>query len=267
MLNNGVEMPLVGFGVYRIGDAETADLLGEALAAGYRRVDTAAFYGNEAGVGAAVTGSGIPRDELFVTTKLANPDQGRAGALAAVDRSLDLLGLDHVDLYMIHWPIPAQGRYVETWQALEEIRASGRARAIGVSNFEPEHLDALRAAEGVVPAVNQIELHPGFQQAPLRAYHAAHGIVTEAWSPLARGALLEHPALTELARRRGRSVAQVVLRWHLQLGNAVIPKSATPARIRANLDLFDFSLSEAEMAEIAALDGAGRNGPDPATHE
>ncbi|MFC8721275.1 aldo/keto reductase [Kitasatospora sp. NPDC057198] len=262
-LNNGVEMPQLGFGVFQVPDEETTAAVAAALEAGYRRVDTAAVYGNERGVGRALAASGLPREALFVTTKLWNADQGHDAALRAFDASLDRLGLEYVDLYLIHWPAPARGRYAESWKAIERLAAEGRIRAAGVSNFRPAHLTRLIEAGGPVPAVNQVELHPGLQQAELRTFHAAHGIATEAWSPLAQGAVLDDPAVTAIAARTGKSPAQVVLRWHLQLGNLVIPKSVTPARIRQNLDVFDFALTDGDMAAIAATDRGLRTGPDP----
>ncbi|MFD8671463.1 aldo/keto reductase [Streptomyces seoulensis] len=264
-LNNGVRMPQLGFGVFQVPDDETAEAVGHALRAGYRSVDTAAIYGNERGVGRAIAESGIARDELFVTTKLWNDDQGHDSTLTAFDASLDRLGLDHVDLYLIHWPTPVRDRYLDTWRALERILAEGRARAIGVSNFQVPHLRRLMEHSGIVPAVNQIELHPALQQAELRAFHAEHGIATEAWSPLAQGAVLGDEAILSAARAHGVTPAQVVIRWHLQTGNIVIPKSVTPERIRQNLDVFGFRLSDAELDAIAALDRGLRTGPDPDT--
>ncbi|GAA5609337.1 aldo/keto reductase [Streptomyces platensis] len=258
-LNNGVTMPQLGFGAFQVGEKEIAT----ALENGYRSIDTASAYGNESDVGRALRSSGIARDEVFVTTKVWNTDQGYGSTLAAFDASLARLRLDYVDLYLVHWPAPARNTYLDTWRALEKIHADGRARAIGVSNFRPADLLHLLDAGGTVPAVNQIELHPHLQQAELRAFHARHGIVTEAWGPLARGGLLRHPAIVPLAGRLGRTPAQVVLRWHLQLGNVAIPKSATPERIRQNLDVFDFELTDADMAAIAALDNGTRTGPDP----
>ncbi|MGW4698253.1 aldo/keto reductase [Kitasatospora cineracea] len=262
-LNNGIEMPQLGFGVFQVPDEETTAAVAAALEAGYRSIDTAAIYGNERGVGKALAASGLPREELFVTTKLWNADQGHDATLRAFDASLDKLGLEYVDLYLIHWPTPARDLYAESWKAIEELAAEGRIRAAGVSNFQPAHLTRLIEAGGLVPAVNQVELHPGLQQAELRAFHAAHGIATEAWSPLAQGAVLDDPAITAIAERTGKSPAQVVLRWHLQLGNLVIPKSVTPARIRQNLDVFDFALTEDDMAAVAATDRGLRTGPDP----
>lgn len=264
-LNNGVTMPQLGFGVFQVPDAETAAAVTSALESGYRSIDTASIYGNEAGVGQALAASGVARDELFVTTKLWNADQGYDSTLAAFDASLAKLGLDHVDLYLIHWPVPARDAYLDTWRAFEKIHAEGRARAIGVSNFQPEHLQRLIDNSDVVPAVNQVELHPQLQQAELRAFHARHGIATEAWSPLAQGAVLKDPVVTGIAGRLGRTPAQVILRWHLQIGNVVIPKSVTPERIRQNIDVFDFALSDADVAAITALDNGTRIGPDPDT--
>ncbi|WP_030763577.1 aldo/keto reductase [Streptomyces sp. NRRL F-2664] len=270
-LNNGTLMPQLGFGVWQVPDAEAERAVGTALEAGYRSIDTAAIYGNERGTGKAVAASGLPREELFVTTKLWNgPKQAwhRDAVLRAFDDSLAKLGLDHVDLYLIHWPRPMRDDFVAIWKTFEEIAASGRAKAVGVSNFRPADLDRIAAGSSLVPAVNQVELHPLHPQPELRAEHAARGIVTEAWSPLGQGKeLLTLPAVTAVAAAHGRSAAQVVLRWHLQHGNVVIPKSVTPARIRENLDVFGFELDAAEMAALDALgaNGAGRRiGPDPA---
>ena len=263
-LNNGVVMPQLGFGVWQVPDNEAADAVGAALEAGYRSIDTAAVYENEKGTGHALASSGIPREELFVTTKLWNSDQGRDATLRAFDASLDRLGLDHVDLYLIHWPVPEQDRYVETWKAFEEILADGRARAIGVSNFHPAHLQRLADETGTLPALNQVELHPRLQQPVPRANHPDHGIATEAWSPLGQGKdLLQDPVLDRIAGKHGRTVAQVVLRWHLQIGNVVIPKSVTPSRIRENIDVFDFALDATDLREIEALNSDSRLGPDP----
>ncbi|MEV7324955.1 aldo/keto reductase [Streptomyces sp. NPDC093970] len=264
-LNNGVTMPQLGFGVFQVPDTETTAAVTGALRAGYRSIDTAAIYGNERGVGQALADSGIARDELFVTTKLWNSEQGYDSTLAAFDASLDRLGLDHVDLYLIHWPTPARDLYIDTWRALEKLYADGRTRAIGVSNFQPAHLERLLGAASVVPAVNQVELHPGLQQAALREFHARHGIATEAWSPLAQGAVLKDETITAIAAAHGRSPAQVVLRWHLQIGNVVIPKSVTDTRIRENFDVFDFELTPQEIEAIGALDRGMRTGPDPDT--
>jgi diketogulonate reductase-like aldo/keto reductase len=265
-LNNGVVMPQLGFGVFQVPDAETTAAVGAALSAGYRSIDTAAVYRNEKGVGIALAESGIQRDELFITTKLWNADQGYDETLRAFDRSLGALGLDTVDLYLIHWPTPARDRYLDTWRAFETIRAQGRARAIGVSNFQPEHLRRLIDNTDVVPALNQIELHPFLVQEELRAFDAEHGIATEAWSPLAKGGeLLGNPTVTTIADRLGRTPAQVVLRWHLQLGNVVIPKSVTPSRIAENLNVFGFELTADDVAALTALDKGLRTGPDPDT--
>jgi 2,5-diketo-D-gluconate reductase A len=264
-LHDDVEIPQLGFGVFLVPPQDTQAVVEQALAVGYRHIDTAAAYRNEQGVGAAIAGSGIAREEVFVTTKLWNSQQGFDSTLAAFDESLSRLGVDFVDLYLIHWPVPSEDRYVETWRAFERIREEGRARAIGVSNFRIEDLRRLLEESETRPAVNQVELHPNFQQADLRAWHAEHGIVTEAWSPLAQGAVLSDETLARLAAAHERTPAQVILRWHLQLGNVVIPKSVTQERIRENFTLFDFELSDEDMAAIAALDAGQRIGPDPAT--
>jgi 2,5-diketo-D-gluconate reductase A len=265
-LNNGVEIPQLGFGVWQVPDAETPDAVAAALEAGYRSIDTAAMYHNEAGVGRAIAASGIPREELFVTTKLWNDAHGYDSALRAFDESLGKLGLDYLDLYLIHWPAPGRDRYVDTWRAFEKLVADGRVRAIGVSNFQIPHLHRLFDETGTVPAVNQIELHPKLQQETLRAFHAEHGIVTEAWSPLARGAMLrDDETISALAEKHGKTPAQIVLRWHIQIGNVVIPKSVTPSRIRENTEVFDFELDEADLKRITALDEDGRIGPNPDT--
>ncbi|MFF7443859.1 aldo/keto reductase [Streptomyces sp. NPDC008122] len=262
-LNNGVEIPQLGFGVFQVPDDETTAAVTAALETGYRSIDTAAVYGNETGVGRALTASGLPREELFVTTKLWNADQGYDATLRAFDASLGKLGLDHVDLYLIHWPAPARDLYRDSWRALERLAEEGRIRAAGVSNFRPGHLRRLMDGTELIPAVNQVELHPGLQQSELRAFHAEHGIATEAWSPLAQGAVLGDPAIAAIAARYGKSPAQVVIRWHLQLGNVVIPKSVTPARIRENSEVFDFALTDEEMRAVAALDRDLRTGPHP----
>jgi 2,5-diketo-D-gluconate reductase A len=264
-LRDGVEIPQLGFGVFQVPPEDTQRVVEEALAAGYRHIDTAAAYRNERGVGAAIAASGIPRDEVFVTTKLWNSQQGRDSALEAFAKSLERLGMGHVDLYLIHWPAPAQDLFVETWRAFEQIHEDGRARTIGVSNFRIEDLERLVAETDTAPTVNQVELHPGFQQAELRAWLEEHGIAIEAWSPLGQGKALGEGTVVEIAERRGRTPAQVVIRWHLQLGNVVIPKSVTPERIRENIDVFGFELSDAEMAAIGRLDAGGRIGPDPST--
>ncbi|HEY8373857.1 MAG TPA: aldo/keto reductase [Pseudonocardiaceae bacterium] len=265
-LNNGVQMPQLGFGVWQVPDDQATEAVSTALEAGYRSIDTAAIYGNEEGVGRAIASSGLPREELFVTTKLWNSDQGYDSTLRAFDASLARLGLDYVDLYLIHWPVPSRDRYVDTWRAFEKLLSDGRVRAIGVSNFHIPHLQRLLDETGTVPVINQIELHPGLQQDELRAFHAEHGIATEAWSPLAQGGeVLRNPVITEIAARHGRTPAQVVLRWHLQLGNVVIPKSVTPSRIRENIDVFGFELSQDDMTAIAGLNTGQRIGPNPET--
>ncbi|WP_369031264.1 MULTISPECIES: aldo/keto reductase [Streptomyces] len=268
ILNNGVEMPQLGFGVWQVPDDEAERAVATALETGYRSIDTAAIYGNEEGTGKAIAASGVPREDLFVTTKLWNGDQGYESTLRAFDTSLEKLGLEYVDLYLIHWPQPAKGRFVDTYKAFEKLAVDGRAKAIGVSNFLPEHLDRLLAETSVIPAVNQIELHPHLQQHAAREYHAEQGIATEAWSPLGSGkGLLEVPAIVAIAQKHGRTPAQIVLRWHLQLGNVVIPKSVTPSRIKENIEVFDFSLDTEDLAAISALNEDRRLGPDPATFE
>ncbi len=263
-MNDGREIPQLGFGVFQIPPEETVEPVTVALEAGYRHIDTAQGYGNEEGVGKAIADSGIAREDVFLTTKLANSAHGRVEAVAALDQSLAKLGLDYVDLFLIHWPVPQLDRYVETWQALEQLRASGRARSIGVSNFTERHLNRLRAETDVVPVLNQIELHPRFPQEAMRAFDAEHQILTEAWAPIGQGGdLLDNPELVTLAGELGKSPAQVVLRWHVQLGNVVIPKSVTPERIRANIDVFDFELSETQMGTVSGLDTDTRIGPDP----
>ncbi|MDQ0846317.1 MULTISPECIES: aldo/keto reductase [unclassified Streptomyces] len=264
-LNNGVAMPQLGFGVWQVPDDEATQTVTTALEAGYRSIDTAAIYGNEAGTGKAVIGSGIPREELFVTTKLWNSEQGYDSTLRAFDASLGKLGLDYVDLYLIHWPMPAKDTYVDTYKAFEKILADGRTKAIGVSNFRVEDLERLIGETSVVPAVNQVELHPQLQQSGLKDFHAKHGIATEAWSPLGQGKdLLQAPTVVAVARKHDRTPAQVVLRWHLQVGNVVIPKSVTPSRIQENIDVFDFELDADDLAAFTALDEGRRLGPEPA---
>jgi 2,5-diketo-D-gluconate reductase A len=263
-LNNGVQIPQFGYGVFQIEPDRTAEAVRTAFEAGYRHIDTAQGYGNEEGVGQAVRESGLPREEVFVTTKLANGRHGYDEAIAALDESLQRLGLDYVDLYLIHWPRPHADRYVETWRAFEKILSDGRARSIGVSNFQVPHLERLAAETGTVPAVNQIELHPLLPQQELRDYHREHGIATEAWSPIGQGGdLLRDERLVSLGDKYGKSPAQIVLRWHIQRGNIVFPKSATPARIRENIEVFDFELGDDDMATIAELDSGTRLGPDP----
>ncbi len=264
-LNDGVAIPQLGFGVFQVPPEDTQEAVEEALANGYRHIDTAAAYRNEAGVGAALAAAGLPREDIFVTTKLWNSEQGHDSTLAAFDKSLERLGLDHVDLYLIHWPMPSEDRYLDTWRAFEKVQDEGRVRSIGVSNFRIEDLERLREEAERLPTVNQIELHPQLQQVALRDWHAEHGIATEAWSPLAQGALLDDETIATIAAHHQKTPAQTILRWHLQLGNVVIPKSVTPERIRENIDIFDFELSEDDMAAIARLDAGERTGPDPAT--
>ena len=264
-LHDGIEIPQLGFGVFQVPPEETQSVVEQALEAGYRHIDTAAAYRNEEGVGRALAASGLPREEVFVTTKLWNAQQGFDSTIAAFEASLERLGLDHVDLYLIHWPVPSEDRFVDTWRAFERIHEEEGARTIGVSNFRIEDLERLAADTVTRPAVNQIELHPRHQQAELRAWHERHDIATEAWSPLAQGELLDEPVIAEIAERHGKTPAQAILRWHLQLGNVVIPKSVTPERIRENIEIFDFELGDAEMAEFERLDRGERIGPDPGT--
>lgn len=266
-LNDGTTIPQVGYGVLMIPNAETEAAVTMALDAGYRSIDTATIYGNEEGVGAAIAASAVPREELFVTTKLWNEDQ--SDPRAAFERSLHRLGLTHVDMYLIHWPVPSRDRYIAAWRVLQELRDEGLVRTIGVSNFQVPHIERLQRETGELPAVNQVELHPRLIQEELRQFHAANGIVTEAWSPLDRGAMLDDPTVAGIARAHDRSPAQVVLRWHVQLGNVVIPKASSPERIAANLALFDFALDDDEMAAISALDAgeAGRAGPHPDSYD
>src|SRR5690349_4753262 len=256
-------MPQLGFGVWQVPDDEAQTAVALALEAGYRSIDTAAIYGNEEGTGRAIAASGLAREDLFVTTKLWNSDQGYDSTLRAFDTSMAKLGLEHLDLYLIHWPMPAREKYVDTYKAFEKLLADGRVRAIGVSNFLPEHLERLTAETSVIPAVNQIELHPHLQQHAAREAHAEQGIATEAWSPLGSGkGILDIPAIVAIAQKHGRTPAQVVLRWHLQLGNVVIPKSVTPSRIKENLDVFGFTLDTEDLAAISALNEDRRLGPD-----
>ncbi|MDA2814442.1 aldo/keto reductase [Nocardiopsis sp. RSe5-2] len=266
-LNNGVRMPQLGFGVWQVGSAEATDVVGTALQAGYRSIDTAAAYGNEEGVGEAVRRSGIARDDLFITSKLWNSDQGYDATLRAFDASMQRLGLEQLDLYLIHWPLPARDAYVSTWKALERLYADGRVRAIGVSNFQTAHLERVMDEGGITPMVNQIELHPRLVQEELRRFDARHGIATEAWSPLGQGNLLQDPVIVKIAEAYGKSPAQVIIRWHLQLGNVVIPKSATPERIRANIDVFDFELSSGDVEAVTGLNADQRFGPAPDTFD
>ena len=261
--NDGYTMPQLGFGIWRVPEATAAATVESALRAGYRLIDGAYLYLNEAGLGAGLRASGVPRDEVFVTTKVWNNEQGRDKARASVERSLETIGVDQLDLVLIHWPVPDQDLYVETWKAFIEMRDEGLMRSIGVSNFNKDHLDRIIEATGVVPALNQIELNPELQQPVMRDVDAARGIVTQAWTPLGNGRSFDKAALTAPAQRTGKSPAQVVLRWHLQLGHAVITRSENPERQAQNLDIFDFELAPEEMDAIVTLDVGLRTGPDP----
>jgi 2,5-diketo-D-gluconate reductase A len=264
-LNDGHRIPQLGFGVFLVDPGQAEHIVSDALEVGYRHIDTAAGYDNEEGVGKAIAGSGIAREELFVTTKLRNPDQGKDTTLDAFNASLDRLGLDYVDLYLIHWPTPARDKYVETWRVFQQIQASGRARSIGVSNFLVPHLERLLAETDVVPAVDQLELHPYYQQSEVTAFAGYHDIRIEAWGPLGQGKypLLELPEITSIASAHGKSAAQVVLRWHLQEGHIVFPKSTHRERMVENFNVFDFGLTEAEQASVTALERGGRVGSHP----
>jgi diketogulonate reductase-like aldo/keto reductase len=264
-LSDGSTIPQLGFGVFQVPPEDTAEAVTRALLAGYTHIDTAAAYRNEAGVGQAIHAAGLERDEVFVTTKCFNDDQGREQAKRALKTSLEQLEMEYVDLYLIHWPVPSRDKYVETWQSFIDLQNDGLVRSIGVSNFQPAHLERLVKETGVRPTVNQIELHPRLQQTGLRREHAELGIVTEAWSPLAQGRVLDDPTIVEIAEAHGKTPGQVVIRWHLQLGNVVIPKSVTPEWIIENFDVFDFNLSVAQMAAIETLDAGERTGPDPDT--
>ncbi len=262
-LNNGVEIPQLGFGVFQIPPEETAAATRTALEVGYRHIDTAQMYGNEAGVGQGIRDAGIPRDEVFVTSKLNNNRLERDEILRSFDRTLTELGTDYLDLFLIHWPLPGVSDYVQRWKVMEEIYAGGRVKAIGVSNFQAAHLRNLSAASEVTPAVNQIEVHPYLGQEELRRFDADHGIVTEAWAPIAKGKVNDDPAVRQVAEAVGRTPAQVVLRWHVQRGDVVFPKSVNRGRIEENFAIFDFELDESAMAAITALDRGERTGPDP----
>lgn len=264
--NNGAEIPQVGFGVFLVPSDETKAAVTSALECGYRHIDTATIYQNESAVGEAIAESTVDRGDVFVTTKCWNSDQGYEQAHKAFDASLERLGLDYLDLYLIHWPVPANNMYVDTWKAFEALYAEGRVRSIGVSNFQPAHLQRLLDETQTVPVINQIELHPWLQQRELRAFHDEHGIVTEAWSPLAAGGdFLDDSTVGAIAKKHDVSAAQVILRWHLDLGNVVIPKSVNPERMASNLDLFGFRLDDDDRSDIAGLDAAHRVGPDPDT--
>jgi 2,5-diketo-D-gluconate reductase A len=266
-LNNGVEIPQLGFGVFQVPPKDTVEAVTTALRVGYRHIDTAEMYGNEKEVGEAIARSGLDRSEVFVTSKLNNGAHGYDAALTAFDGTLKALGSDRVDLFLIHWPLPTVSDFVETWQALERIYADGRARAIGVSNFQAEHLRRLGSETDITPAVNQIELHPYLTQERLHAFNIGSGIATEAWSPIAQGAVLDDPVITELAASYGRTPAQIVLRWHIERGNIVFPKSVTPERVAENFDLFGFELARRDVERISALNRDQRTGPDPDTFD
>ena len=267
-LNNGVSIPQLGFGTYLIPPADTAGIVAKALDVGYRHIDTAQMYGNEAGVGKAVRESGLSRDDIFITTKLNNGYHKRDDALRETDASLQRLGLEQIDLYLIHWPMPTIGiDYVETWKAMIEVLHDGKARAIGVSNFMPKHLERIIDETGVVPAANQVQIHPYSPNNVTREIDAVYGIATEAWSPIDRGVVLKDPAIIEIADRIGRTPAQVVLRWHIQRGDIVIPKSVQAARMAENFDIFDFTLSNAEVGVINALDKGVAADPNPNTFD
>ena len=266
-LNDGNTIPQLGFGVFQVPPEETADTTGKAFEVGYRHIDTAEMYKNERGVGEAFRNSGLDRSEVYITSKLNNGLHRPDDARRAFDETLGALGMDYVDLFLIHWPLPTLygGDYVSTWQTLVEFKREGRARSVGVSNFQVAHLERLAAETDLVPAVNQIEVHPYFTNEAVRAYGQEHGILTEAWSPIAQGGVLKDPVITEIAERLGKTTAQVTLRWHVQRGDIIFPKSSTPSRIKENFELFDFELSSDEMARITALDKGeeGRTGPNP----
>ena len=266
-LNNGNTIPQLGFGVFQIKPADTAKATGQALEIGYRHIDTAQMYGNEKEVGEAVAKSGLDRGELFITSKVNNNQQTRDEVLASFDQSLQDLGLEHVDLMLIHWPLATIRDFTIAWKALEEVYREGRARSIGVSNFQPHHIRRLKAETEIPPAVNQIEVHPYLSQTEVRAFDTDNEIVTEAWSPIAQGKVLDDPEITLVARRVERSPAQVVLRWHIQRGDVVFPKSVNPDRMRENFELFDFELSDQDMEIISSLDKGERTGPDPDTFD
>jgi 2,5-diketo-D-gluconate reductase A len=266
-LNDGHRIPAVGFGTWPLSNDQAEAAVQVAIATGYRLIDTAASYDNEQGVGRALRSAGLPRQSLFITTKLRGAEHGYEASLRALDSSLARLGLDYVDLYLIHWPLPRKDLYAESWRALVRMREEGRARSIGVSNFEPVHIERLLSDTGVAPAVNQIELHPDFAQPALRSFDAKHHIVTESWRPLGKGAVLNDPVLLAIARKHGKTPAQVVLRWHLELGLVAIPKSKTPERMPENLAIFDFALEADDLRRISALDRGNRQGGDPTQWE
>ena len=262
-MNDGRSIPVIGFGVWQVPDDVVVDATLKALEVGYRHIDTAYLYHNERGVGEALRRSGLDRDDVFVTTKVWNTDHGYDETLRAFDKSTGLLGIDEVDLYLIHWPTPARDIYLDSWRALIRLREEGRARSIGVSNFHEAHLRKIIDETGVIPAMNQIELHPWLPQAHMRDIDSRLGIKTEAWSPLGSGRLIDDPVIGEVAAKHGKSPAQVMVRWSIQLGNIVLPKSVTPERIEQNIDVFDFELDDADMAAIATLDSGRRTGPNP----
>lgn len=266
-LNDGQHLPQIGFGTWPLDDAQAQTAVQAALACGYRLIDTAARYGNEAGVGRGIAASGVARSQVQLTSKLRGSEHGFDSTLRAFDATLAALKTDYLDLYLIHWPLPMRDLYVDTWRALVRLREEGRIRSIGVSNFQPAHIDRLLAETGVLPAVNQIELHPDFTQAALRAWHARQGIVIECWSPLGRGEVLKDATVARIARKHGRSPAQILLRWHVQHGLVAIPKSQDPERMRQNLAVFDFALDAEDLAALALLDGEHRQGGDPDTND
>lgn len=266
-LNDGRRIPRLGFGLWQVPAATTAETTATALRLGYRLVDGAAVYGNEKGQGEGIRRSGLPRDQVFVTTKLWNGEQGFDRTLRAAEGSLKRLGLDHVDLLLIHWPCPSRDLYVDTWRALIRLREDGRATSIGVSNFQEPHLERIIAETGVTPVLNQVEINPRLQQPALRAFHARHGIITQSWTPLGQGRSFDAAPVQAVVRRTGKSPAQVILRWHIQIGASVIPRSTREAGLRENLDLFDFDLTKDEMTALATLDEGARCGPDPARFE
>ncbi|MEY4263212.1 MAG: hypothetical protein RLY88_920 [Actinomycetota bacterium] len=262
-LNSGQRIPQLGLGVYKVSQHIAVDLVKNAVDAGYRRIDTAALYGNEAEIGQGVRECGLAREELFITTKIWNDRQGYDEALVAIDESLNRLNIDYVDMLLIHWPCPTQNLFVETWAAFQEAQKGGKIRGIGVSNFQPAHLEKLMAAGGTIPALNQVEMHPGLQQSDVRAFDAKHGIATEAWSPLARGTFADNEQLESIASAHNKSITQVIIRWHIQLGNLVIPKTSNADRLAENIDVFDFELNQEQMKTIASLDSGMRTGLNP----
>ena len=266
-LNDGRRLPQIGFGTWPLDDAQAQQAVQAALACGYRLIDTAARYGNETGVGRGIAASGVARTEVQLTSKLRGSEHGYDSTLRAFDATLAALGTDYLDLYLIHWPLPMRGLYVDTWRAFVRLRDEGRIRSIGVSNFQPAHIERLQAETGVLPAVNQIELHPDFTQADLRAWHAQQGIAIECWSPLGRGEVLKDATVAQIAQKHGRSAAQILLRWHVQHGLVAIPKSQDPARMKQNLAVFDFALDADDLAVLARLDGEHRQGGDPDTND